>query len=98
MSTPLSVSEIFRKLEERIKLQEEPAAFHSQQEIHPREQSAFYRKGVCPLARVFQRYQDESLDSFRPARAGVAQPGASAPGTEHWSSPDSVDTQLRVHG
>ena len=42
MGTHLSVSEIFRKLEERMKPPEERAAFHSRQESHHREQSAFH--------------------------------------------------------
>jgi DNA-binding transcriptional ArsR family regulator len=68
MSTHLSVAEIFRKLEERMKLHEERAAFHAQQEAHHREQSAFHTAELQKVREHFEAFKASAL-----AAADLAQ-------------------------
>ena len=68
MSTHLSVAEIFRKLEERMKLHEERAAFHTQQEVHHREQSAFHAAELQKVKEHFEAFKASAL-----AAADLAQ-------------------------
>lgn len=74
MSTHLSVAEIFRKLEERIRFHEEQAALHAQQEIHNREQSAFH---TAELQKVREHY--EAFQATAIAAADLAQETAVPP-------------------
>lgn len=68
MSTHLSVAEIFRKLEERIRFHEERAAFHAEQEIHNREQSAFHTAELQKVRERFEAFQATAI-----AAADLAQ-------------------------
>ena len=74
MSTDLSVAEIFKKLEERIRFHEEQAAFHAQQEIHNREQNAFH---AAELQKVRERF--EAFKSTAVAAADLAQETTAPP-------------------
>jgi len=74
MSTDLSVGEIFRKLEERMKLHQEQAAFHAQQEAHHREQGAFHTAEFQKIAEHFEAFKTSAL-----AAAELAQETSTLP-------------------
>jgi DNA-binding transcriptional ArsR family regulator len=86
MSTHLSVAEIFRKLEERLRLHEERAAFHAQQEIHHREQSAFH---VAELQKVRENF--EAFKATALAAADLAQESGAL------ASPEPVEEADDLH-
>jgi hypothetical protein len=86
MSTHLSVAEIFRKLEERMKLHEERAAFHAQQEVHHREQSAFHAAELQKVREHFEAFRATAL-----AAADLAQESGALP------APDTVEEVDDLH-
>jgi hypothetical protein len=85
MSTHLSVAEIFRKLEERMKLHEERAAFHSQQEVHHREQSAFHAAELQKVREHFEAFKASAL-----AAADLAQESGSLPSPDKEEEADDL--------
>jgi DNA-binding transcriptional ArsR family regulator len=76
MSTHLSVAEIFRKLEERMKLHQEQAAFHARQEAHHREQSAFHTAEFQKISERFEAFKGTALAAAELAQETSALPAS----------------------
>lgn len=92
MSTQLSVAEIFRKLEERMKIHQEQAAFHAQQEAHHRERGAFHTAELQKITEHFEAFKVTAL-----AAAELAQETSALPTpVEEEDLRDLVDKRLRV--
>jgi len=85
MSTHLSVAEIFRKLEERMKLHEEQAAFHAQQEAYHRERSAFHTSELQKVKEHFEAFKASAL-----AAADLAQESGALPAPETVEEKDDL--------
>lgn len=82
MSTDLSVAEIFRKLEDRLRFHEEQAGFHAQQEIHHREQSAFHTAELQKVREHFEAFQASAVAAAELARETVI-PAPAAKAEDH---------------
>ena len=92
MSTHLSVAEIFRKLEERMKIHQEQAAFHAQQEAHHRERGAFHTAELQKITEHFEAFKVTAL-----AAAELAQETSALPApVEEEDLRDLVGQRLRV--
>jgi hypothetical protein len=76
MSTDLSVAEIFKKLEARLRFHEEQAAFHAQQEVHHREQSALHTAELQKVREHFEAFKATAVAAADLARETVAPPPA----------------------
>ena len=74
MSTHLSVAEIFRKLEERMKLHQEQADFHARQEALHREQGAFHTAELQKISERFEAFKATALDAAELAQETSALP------------------------
>jgi DNA-binding transcriptional ArsR family regulator len=92
MSTHLSVGEIFRKLEERMKLHQEQADFHARQEAHHREQGAFHTAELQKITERFEAFKASALVAAELAQETSAVPGP----VEEEDLRDLVGKRLRM--